>query len=63
MTTALKNEIKELARRSVREALKEELMKARAAILPFISAKEQRGIEKLYNKPSHRAVRTTQVHI
>ena len=63
MTTALKNKIKELARRSVREALAEELMEARAAILPFISEKEQKGVEKLYNRPSRRAVRMVRAHI
>ncbi|OHA89778.1 MAG: hypothetical protein A3C70_00785 [Candidatus Zambryskibacteria bacterium RIFCSPHIGHO2_02_FULL_43_14] len=63
MTTALKNEIKELARLSVREALVEELMKARAGVLSFISIKEQKGIEKLYNRPSHRAVRTIRIRI
>jgi len=60
---ALKNQIKELARQSVQEALAEELMKARATILPFISTKEQKGIEKLYKKPSRRAVRTVHIHI
>lgn len=63
MTTALKNEIKELARRSVREALAEELMKARASVLPFISMKEQKGIEKLYSRPSRRAVRMVHSHV
>ena len=63
MTTALKNQIKELARRSVREALTEELMKARAGILPFISTKEQKEIEKLYKKPSHHVVRMVRTRI
>ena len=63
MSTALKNEIKELARQSVREALQEELALLRALHLPTTSAKEQRNIEKLYKKPSGRSVRTIRVRI
>ena len=63
MTTALKNEIKELARASVREALQEELTLLRALHLSLVSKKEQHTIEKLYKKPSRRAIRTVRVRL
>ena len=63
MITALKNQIKELARESVREALLEEMTHLRALHLPRISKKEQKNIEKLYKKPSQRAVRSVRVRI
>ena len=63
MTMALKKEIKKLARESVREVLKEELMRGRAQNLPLVSAKEQRAIEKLYKKPTRRSVRTLRMHL
>ena len=63
MTIALKNEIKRIARQSVREALAEEFAKARAFSLPNVSIKEQKEIEKLYRGPLHRAIRTIKVRI
>lgn len=63
MTTALKNEIKELARASVREALQEELTLLRAMHLPLVSKKEQQNIEKLYKKPSRHAIRAVRVRV
>ncbi len=63
MSTALKDQIRELARESVREALQEELFLLRALHLPPVSKKEQKNIERLYKKPSRRAVRTLQVGI
>ena len=63
MTTALKNEIRRIARQSVREALVEEFAKARASVLPFISTREQKEIEKLYRVPSYRATRTVRARI
>ncbi len=58
MTTALKNEIKRLARQSVREALAEEVFRLNTLRLPRVSAKEQKQIEKLYKKPSRRSIAT-----
>ena len=63
MTTALKSEIKKLARESVREVLDIEMMRLRASLLPYVSEKEQKNIEKLYQKPSGRAVRTVRMRI
>lgn len=58
MTTALKSEIKRLARKSVQEAVEAEMMRIRASLLPLVSTKEQRAIEKAYKKPSRRVVQT-----
>jgi len=63
MSTALKNEIKKLARASVREALEEEVLRLNMLRLPPASAKEQKQIEKLYKKPARRAVRTVRVRV
>lgn len=63
MTTAVKKELKKLARESFREVLQEELMKQRGLSVLAVSEKEQRGINKLYKKPSGRAVRATHVRI
>ena len=57
MTTALKNDIKKLARESVREVLASEMMYIRASLLATVSKKEQSAIERLYKKPSGKAVR------
>ncbi len=63
MTTAVKKELKKLARETFREVLQEELMKQRGLSVLAVSDKEQREINKLYKKPSGRAVRTTRVRI
>lgn len=58
MTTMLKNEIRTLARDSVREAIEAEFSRIRASLLPAVSATEQRDIEKRYKKPSRHFVKT-----
>jgi hypothetical protein len=63
MTTALKNEIRKLARESVREVIDSEMMRLRASLLPSVSKKEQQNIDKLYKNPSRQTVRTVRVHI
>jgi len=63
MTTALKDEIKRLAREGVREVIDTEMMRLRASLLLSVSQKEQKNIEKLYKKPSRQAVRTIRVRI
>jgi len=63
MTTALKNEIRKLARESVREVIDTEMMRLRASLLLSVSQKEQKNIEKLYKKPSRQAVRTVRVRV
>ena len=44
----LKKELKYI----VRETIQEEMMKIRTELIPFISEKEQKEIESLYDKPS-----------
>ncbi len=61
MTTALKHEIKRLARESVRKVLTTEMMRLRASLLATVSKKEQRNIDTLYKKPSGKAVRSVRV--
>ncbi len=63
MTTAVKKELKKLARETFREVLQEELMKQRGLSVLAVSDKEQKEINKLYKKPSGRAVRTIRVRI
>lgn len=50
--TIPKKELKTAVRESVREVFNQELMKLRALLLPLISKKEQKDIEKRYGKPS-----------
>lgn len=63
MSTALKNEIKKLARESVREALQEELTLLRILHLPLASKKEQQNIEKFYKAPSRSSARSVRVRM
>lgn len=63
MTTALKKEIKKLAREMFREVLQEELMKKRGLSLLAVSDKEQREIERIYKRPSSRAARTVFIRL
>ena len=63
MIMALKNEIKKFAQESVREVLTTEMMRLRASLLATVSKKEQRNIEKLYKKPSGKAVRSVRIRI
>lgn len=46
-----------------RDAVRRELARAHLAGIPLISAREQRSIEKKYDKPAGRAVRTVRVRI
>lgn len=50
-----------MARESVHEALRAEMMHLRAAMLPPVSATEQREIVRKYKKPSRQAVRSVRV--
>jgi len=53
MTTAtLKRDIAKLARKSVREAVRAEMMHLRASALPSVSSAEQRDIVRKHKKPS-----------
>lgn len=56
--TLSKNELKNVVRESVREAFGKEMMAVRAALLPFISDKEQADIEKRHKAPSQKVAKT-----
>jgi hypothetical protein len=62
MTTAvLKKNIAKLARESVREAVRAELMHVRASALPLVSPAEQRDIVRKHKKPSRSVARSVRV--
>lgn len=58
-----KNELKTVIRESVKEAFVQEVMALRALFLPLISKKEQRDIEKRYDKPNRRVAKTLEAEI
>jgi len=58
MTTAtLKKDIAKMARESVHEAVRAEMMHLRASALPLVSMSEQREIVRKYKKPTRGSVR------
>ncbi|MEK7554243.1 MAG: hypothetical protein AAB517_02650 [Patescibacteria group bacterium] len=64
MTTAtLQRNITKMARESVHDALRAEMMHLRASLLPAVSPKEQREIEHKYGKPSRKGVRSIRVNL
>ena len=48
--TITKNDIREIVTESVRDTLSSEFMKFRVLMMPTVSLKEQKEIEKLLNK-------------
>ncbi|MBI2121610.1 MAG: hypothetical protein HYT98_00655 [Candidatus Sungbacteria bacterium] len=63
ITQLTQKQFKSLIRESVKEALGVELTKMRAALLPFVSEKEQRDVARLYKKPSRKVIGTYSVKI
>jgi hypothetical protein len=61
--TILKKELKTAVKESVREVLSQELMKFRALLLPQVSKKEQKDIEKIYGKPSRKTAKSIELEI
>ena len=51
-----------MARQSVQEAVRNEMMHMRASALPKVSVAEQREIMKKYKKPSRHTVRSTHAY-
>jgi hypothetical protein len=51
-------QLKTVVRESVKEAFEAEIMKLRAAVLPFVSQQEQKDIERRHKKSSRKAVKT-----
>lgn len=58
-----KKELKIAVKESVREILDQELMKLRSLLLPFVSEKEQKEIERLYGKPSRKAAKSRKLEL
>lgn len=58
-----KKELKTAIKESVREVLDQEFMKMRAVLLPFVSEKEQKDIERLYGKPSRKVTKSRKLEI
>lgn len=54
VTTISEKKLKSLIKQSFREVLGTELMNLRALALPEISKKEQKDIERRYDKPSRK---------
>ena len=61
--TIPKKELKTVVRESVREALVQELMKFRALLLPSVSPKEQKDIEKRYEKPAYQVAKSVEIEV
>jgi len=58
-----KKELKTIVKESIREILEQESMKLRALLLPFVSQKEQKDIEKRYGKPSRKIAKSIEIKI
>jgi len=61
--TIPKKELKTIVKESVREILEQESMKFRALLLPEVSQKEQKDIERRYGKPSRQVIKSEQIEI
>ena len=61
--TIPKKELKAVVKESVREVFDQELMKFRALLLPDVSQKEQKDIEKRHGKPVCRPVKSIEIEI
>lgn len=55
--------LKILIKESVKESINAEILKLRAALLPYISGKEQKDIERRYGKPSRKIAKSYNVEI
>lgn len=59
--TIPKEKLKTMIKESVREVLEQESIKLRALLLPFVSEKEQKDIEKRYGKPSRKTAKSFEI--
>ena len=62
MATITEQKLKRFIKEGVREALSAELMKLRALVVPEISEREQKDIERRYSKPSRRTAKTMTIN-
>ncbi len=59
MTTTLsEKKLKVLVKESVKEALDSNFMKLSSILLPHVSTKEQKEIERLYKKPTRKTTKS-----
>jgi len=58
-----KKELKTIVKESMREIFRQELMNFWFLLLPFVSQKEQKDIEKRYGKPSRNIAKTIDIEI
>jgi hypothetical protein len=61
--TIPKKELKTIVKESVREIFEQESMKLRSLLLPLVSRKEQKDIEKRYGRPSRKTAKSIEVKI
>jgi len=61
--TVSTKELKMVLKEGIREVFDEELMKLRALLLPFVSQKEQKDIEKRYGRPSRRVAKSIEIEL
>jgi len=55
--------LKMLIKETVRESIKVEVMRLRSVLVPFISDKEQKEIERLYDQPSREYGKTYKLNV
>ena len=55
--------LKTLIKESIKESIGAEILKLRAAFLPYVSEKEQKNIERLYKKPSRKVAKIYNIEI
>ena len=61
--TIQKKELRAVMRETFREVFNQEIMNFRALLLPPVSEKEQRDINKRYSAPSRRMAKTIDIEI
>ncbi|MBU2109388.1 hypothetical protein KKB71_00295 [Patescibacteria group bacterium] len=61
--TIPKKQLQTAVKESVREVFEQELMKFRALLLPFVSKKEQKDIEKRYGKPFRKIAKSIRIEL
>lgn len=58
-----KEELKTVVKESSREVLTQELMKFRSLLIASVSEREQKNIEKLYDKPTRNISKTIEIKV
>ena len=61
--TIPKKELKTIVKESIREILEQESMKFRGSLIPWVSQKEQKDIEKRYGRPSRKVAKSAEIQI